>query len=340
MEGDGGSDTEKKSDFFMEGDVAGTTEANTRKRKSDSDIEATFHTFQGIHGAGGEKKNKKTKKSTSGKAIDVTSHVKLMEGDPNYPKDVPSGSKHYEKFWTKELREVMNQGTRRTCWTVASTRGLSARLLVEKKVGSLKHMSALHLLVGLFDKTDKKGGLRNLGHLKKFLEENGAVLEKDCKCVDPFSEMKKKRTDDKSKITKPILCTDKHGQPKCVFRVKELIVLEDVVEKDLIVMLNKGPVAISIINTLEFVAFKGSGVYEGRLMGGRSTDIDYHMLLCYGYGTTNTGVHYWKVQNSAGLSWGENGVGKIIREVSRGGRPSLIEYVIYPVLLDEYEDED
>ncbi|VVA93891.1 unnamed protein product [Arabis nemorensis] len=144
------------------------------------------------HG-GRSKTREKKSASTSKSQATKKDNVRLTETDPDYPKDIPKGSKHQEKFWCDELREVMNQGVRRVCWTVASTRSLSARLCIEKKVRSLKYLSLLHLLVGLFDKTGKNGELKDLGHLKKFLEENGAILEKDCKCTDPLIEMNKKK---------------------------------------------------------------------------------------------------------------------------------------------------
>lgn len=72
------------------------------------------------------------------------------------------------------------------------------------------------------------------------------------------------------------------------------------------------------------------GIYKG--VDKSRAPTDYHMLLCSGYGTLN-GEHYWDVQNSAGVKWGNKGFGKIIRQISRGGgRPSLIRSVIYPLV--------
>ncbi|VVA93892.1 unnamed protein product [Arabis nemorensis] len=87
-------------------------------------------------------------------------------------------------------------------------------------------------------------------------------------------------------------------KPKSVFKVKELIVLSNVDEEHLIRLLNNGPVAISIVYHVDFAKFTGDGIYEGH--GEDTPDLGYHMLLCSGYGTLN-GVHYFKVQNSAGL---------------------------------------
>lgn len=73
------------------------------------------------------------------------------------------------------------------------------------------------------------------------------------------------------------------------------------------------------------------GIYTGPT--NKCRKLDRHMLLVYGYGTDKlTGIHYWRVQNSAGLTWGMNGYGKIVRQISRGteANKSLFTSVIYP----------
>ncbi|CAA7022823.1 unnamed protein product [Microthlaspi erraticum] len=239
-------------------------------------------------GGGGGKKKSSSSSSKKPKPSSSSSSSKkpqiLKEGDSDYPKDLPPGAKHHEKFLVEELRDVIDQGARRICWTVASTGGLAADLKIEGKVTSLKHFSLLHLLVGLFDKTDNQGGLRKLEHLKTFMEEKGAILEKDCRCIDPIAEMKKKGGGRKSKRDKPVLCTHK-DTPNSVFKVKKLHVVSQVVEKDLILLLDKRPVAISIVFHTEFAKFKGDGIYEGPKKGVQE-DLDYHMVLCRGYGNS------------------------------------------------------
>ncbi|CAL9237645.1 unnamed protein product [Arabidopsis halleri] len=282
------------------------------------------------YGAGSKRSNKFH--STPKPKAAPEKEILLKESDEDYPKDIPKGSPYYQKIWIDELREVINQGFRRTCWTIASTRSLSARLLIEGKADPPLLLSALHLLVGLFDKTDSKGGLQNLEHLQKFLKENGTLLEEDCKCVDPFAEDKKK---DKRKSKKPkkapILCTRKR-QPKRMFKVRDLVISNTVDEKELIQLVNEGPVAVTIDVNEDFDKFKGDGIYTGPKKGAKK--IDKHMLLINGYNTYKK-QHYWNCQNSAGLSWGDNGFGKILRQVSRGdGQPSLFSGIVYPVLFD------
>lgn len=92
-----------------------------------------------------------------------------------------------------------------TCWTIASTRGLSASLVIADRFDPPDaNLSALHMLVGLIDKVDTTGGLQNLEHLRSFMINWGAVLEEDCDCPQLALESKK----DSSK-PKPVLCTNK-----------------------------------------------------------------------------------------------------------------------------------
>ncbi|XP_019082757.1 PREDICTED: cathepsin 7-like [Camelina sativa] len=124
-----------------------------------------------------------------------------------------------------------------------------------------------------------------------------------------------------------------------MFKVEDLIIQEKVNERELICLVNKGPVAVSIDVHSEFTNFQGDGIYPGPKK--KRAKIDKHLLLVRGYGTKMPeGIHYWKVQNSAGHKWGDKGLGKIVRQISRGkNEPSLFTCIVYPTLLDHYEGE-
>lgn len=56
------------------------------------------------------------------------------------------------------------------------------------------------------------------------------------------------------------------------------------------------------------------------------------MVLVTGYNSIN-GQHYWIIQNTWGIKWGEKGFGKIARKISRGkGQHSLFSEIVYPVV--------
>jgi len=71
----------------------------------------------------------------------------------------------------------------------------------------------------------------------------------------------------------------------------------------------QNPVTIAIEADTRYFQFYSSGVLTDSLKCG--TDLD-HAVLIVGYGREN-GIDYWKVRNSWGESWGENGYVKIER---------------------------
>ncbi|VVA93630.1 unnamed protein product [Arabis nemorensis] len=251
--------------------------------------------------------------------------------------DLPPGTKKPDFEWTVQggvMREVMDQGNRRVCWTVAASRELSGRLIVAERFDPPLRLSALHLLVGLIEEVDSEGGLKRLGHLRAFMIEHGTILEDDCKCPQLALQLK----EDRSKPN-PIMCTEKKSAKRVGrFKVHDLTIKKVVDETEIMHLLKTGPVAVGINVYEEFSDFEGDGIYPGPNKG--SLKIDDHLFIVYGYGTTPEGIHYWKVQNSAGRKWGKDGFGKIIRQISRPkGQPSLFTRVVYPTLLVNYEGQ-
>ncbi|CAH8361422.1 unnamed protein product [Eruca vesicaria subsp. sativa] len=288
----------------------------------------------------GGKGDKGNKQKTKTKKKKPTQTQKLVPSDDNFPTDLEEGTTQTDLDWlTKKkgsLRNVTDQGNRRTCWTIASSRGLSASLVIADRFDPHEvNLSALHMLVGLIDKVDSTGGLQNLEHLRSFMVNWGAILEEDCDCPQLALEAK----NDSSKPN-PVLCTDKGKKAKQTrtFKVEDLIIQKEVDERELMRLVNLGPVAVTIDVHTAFSTFKGDGIYTGPT--NKCRKIDRHMLLVYGYATDKlTGIHYWRVQNSAGLTWGNNGYGKIVRQISRGSNAnnSLFTCIIYPKVRSSIE---
>jgi len=71
-------------------------------------------------------------------------------------------------------------------------------------------------------------------------------------------------------------------------------------------------------------------LYQGGILTKTCGSTLDHGVLAVGYGTEN-GVDYWKVKNSWGPSWGENGYIRIERSSQRGpGECGIKEMASYP----------
>lgn len=61
-----------------------------------------------------------------------------------------------------------------------------------------------------------------------------------------------------------------------------------------------------------------SGVYTSTTCGNTSMDVN-HAVLAVGYGTDESGMDYWKIKNSWGSDWGDEGFFLIERGVNMCG---------------------
>lgn len=102
-------------------------------------------------------------------------------------------------------------------------------------------------------------------------------------------------------------------------------------EPSLIAALNEhGPVAVAIEADQSAFQFYHSGVLTGRC--GNRLD---HGVLLVGYGVdSDTGLKFWKVKNSWGSFWGEDGYVRIQRgkRWPRGGECGIAKQASYPIL--------
>lgn len=72
-------------------------------------------------------------------------------------------------------------------------------------------------------------------------------------------------------------------------------------------------------------------LYKGGILTQEcGTKLDHGMLVV-GYGTEN-GVDYWKVKNSWGAEWGENGYIRMKRGVPKDGECGIKDQPSYPIV--------
>ncbi|CAF1257912.1 unnamed protein product [Rotaria sordida] len=69
-----------------------------------------------------------------------------------------------------------------------------------------------------------------------------------------------------------------------------------------------------------------SGIFD--VPGCNEKPLQNHAMLLVGYGRDqNTGLDYWKVKNSWGTRWGENGFVRVRRGVNMGGIATSAYYI-------------
>merc|ERR1712127_93034 len=97
-------------------------------------------------------------------------------------------------------------------------------------------------------------------------------------------------------------------------------------EDDLLSAVSQQPVSIAIEADQSGFQFYSGGVFTGAC--GKQLD---HGVLLVGFGT-DSGQDYWKVKNSWGASWGENGYIRMIRGQNQCG---LANSASYPTVSSE-----
>ncbi|CAL1409155.1 unnamed protein product [Linum trigynum] len=99
--------------------------------------------------------------------------------------------------------------------------------------------------------------------------------------------------------------------PSKVVGIRKIEKFETVVESEILKLVERQPVIMILNLRSAFENWKSSGVYKGPDPGIEKNN--GHAVLIVGYGTTNSGINFWKIKNSSGKHWGEDGYCKICR---------------------------
>eukprot|EP00750_Incisomonas_marina_P012228 INCI16668.1.p1 GENE.INCI16668.1~~INCI16668.1.p1 ORF type:complete len:346 (-),score=58.59 INCI16668.1:85-1122(-) len=210
------------------------------------------------------------------------------------------------KDWVElgAVTPIKNQGQCGSCWAFSTVMGVEGDLFVEQKeLLSLSEQDLVSCDTGGVNQ-GCQGGL--MDDAFKWVETNGLCTESDY----PYT----------SGTGTTGLC-----QKTCTPAVK-ISGFKDVPQNDeaaLLTAVDQQPVSVAIeADKAAFQLYK-SGVLRSKLCG---TQLD-HGVGIVGYGKSELGTEYWKVKNSWGSSWGEEGYIRMERNVNMCG---ISESASYP----------
>lgn len=230
--------------------------------------------------------------------------TKMVQGTNYVP--LPTTGLAASIDWTTKgaVTPVKNQGQCGSCWAFSTTGSLEG--LNFNKNGDLKSFSEQQLVdcSGSYGNLGCNGGLMDSAF--KYVEDKGIELES----------------------TYPYTAADgtcQYDASKVVFKNTGY---NDVPASDpaqLAAAVNKGPVSVAIEADQFGFQFYSGGVFDGSC----GTQLD-HGVLVVGYGT-DSGKDFWKVKNSWGGSWGEEGYIRMIKTSDKGpGQCGLQLQASYP----------
>jgi len=201
--------------------------------------------------------------------------------------------------WVKSgaVTEVRDQGNCGACWAFATTAVLETQLYLRS--GTLVQLSPQHLIDCVQDNDHCNGGKTTFAAL--WIQQNGMVLDR----LDPYLCMDPTMKECRLSI--------------CNFKVPKIIHPNSLVGKNLMLLtkeydslmlaIQKGTVSVLLTSSAYMY------LYPGGIMSECTNQESLHAMVVVGYGH-DSGIPYWKLKNSWGKHWGEEGYLRLRRHRS------------------------
>jgi len=205
------------------------------------------------------------------------------------------------------VTSVKNQQSCGSCWSFSATGAMEGAFYV--KNSELVSFSEQMLVDCDDEDSGCNGGL--MDNAFEWVEKNGGLCSED---AYPYTG--------KQQTCRSWSCKTVHGSNPVAW------VDVEPSEKALMEAIAKQPVAVAIEADQAAFQFYSKGVFTGKC----GTNLD-HGVLAVGYGTSEDGVDFWKVKNSWGEVWGDDGYIYIERgNKQEGGQCGILLSASYPEL--------
>lgn len=184
---------------------------------------------------------------------------------------------------TKEgvVSAVKDQGSCGSCWAFSAVESIESLLFLKK--GKIAELSPQQLVDCDVKNSGCNGGLRDVA--MEYVMANGLCSETD------YPYHARGETCRASSCTPVTKLTGHHTIPASEIELKKVVAIQ--------------PPSVGF--AANYIMYYKSGIYDGKC----DTAIN-HGVQAVGYGEEK-GIKYWKIRNSWGSSWGEEGYFRIIR---------------------------
>jgi cathepsin L len=210
---------------------------------------------------------------------------------------------------------VKNQGSCGSCWAFSTTGAIEGRNYIAN--GNLVSLSEQELVscASKYGNQGCNGGLMDDGF--KFVEASGLETETSYSYTGSTGTCSSTKEKAHDGIAAGVVSGFKDVTASS--------------EAQLTAAVAQGPVSVAIEADQSGFQFYKSGVFSGTC----GTSLD-HGVLVVGYGT-NSGTSYWKVKNSWGTTWGEDGYIKMAKDISSPhGQCGIAMQPSYPTITDSF----